>query len=129
MERHQLTNHELDADAGLTIDYICDEDWLSLHLDRVPRRAVSLGRAIGKGFGYGERSRRDITTRLKSRAWVVGPPASGWERLWHFIRDPIASSPSPTSCGRASATRRSSSGSWKRSRSRRAPSRGGGIRR
>jgi hypothetical protein len=79
---------ELDADAGLTIDYMWNEDWFSLHLDRVPRRAVSLGKAIAKGFGYGERSRREITTCLKARAWVVGPPASGWEQLWDVIRDP-----------------------------------------
>ena len=79
---------ELDADAGLTIDYICNEDWFSLHLERLPRRAVALGKAIAKGFGYGERSRRDITTHLKSRAWVVGPPASEWEQVWDVIRDP-----------------------------------------
>jgi hypothetical protein len=80
----------LDEAAGLTIDYIGDEEWFSLHLDRVPRRPASHGKAITRGFGYGARSQRDITTRLKARAWIVGPPASAWARRWDFIRDPGA---------------------------------------
>ncbi len=79
----------LDEDAGLTLEYVADQDYFApqfaLLLDRVPKRraqhAAALGRALDTHVGT-------VSTALRGKRWAVGPPPTVWKKVVNWIIDP-----------------------------------------
>jgi hypothetical protein len=76
---------DLDADGGLTFDYIADDQQFALHLARRPRRAKAHAANLIGPFGL---ELADVTAALNKRALVVGDPASTWRKTQRAIIDP-----------------------------------------